>query len=159
MLVAQLYFNAEKVETLHALLVVKNGYLIAEGYFNGGTVDRKSRLQSATKSYTSALVGIALDQGYLESVDQKMMDFFPELADQIVDPRKKQITIRQMLQMRAGYPWEESAAELFEMLYHGFRPSLLVHVPLVRDPGTDVSDKTSTPTGWGRHVASLLVHS
>ena len=136
-LVAKLYSKARKVETLNALLVTKNGYLIAEGYFNGGSVDQETRIQSVTKSYTSALVGIALDQGYLASLDQRMMEFFPELADRIRDPRKNEITIRQMLQMRAGYPWEESSTELFELLYHGFRPSNLVDVPLVRDPGSD----------------------
>jgi CubicO group peptidase (beta-lactamase class C family) len=136
MLVAAPYYNAAELETIYSLLVIKNGYLIAEDYFNEGSIDQKDRLQSVTKSYTSALVGIALEQGYLSSVDQKMMGFFPEFADQITDPRKEQITIRHMLQMRAGYPWEESTAELFEMLYRGFRPSLLVEVPLVCDPGT-----------------------
>jgi CubicO group peptidase (beta-lactamase class C family) len=151
-LVARLYFNAAKVQTLHALLVVKNGYLIAERYFGEGSIDQETRIQSATKSYTCALVGIALELGYLSSVDQKMMEFFPELADRITDPRKNQITIRQMLQMRAGYPWEESTRELFEMLYHGFRPSLLVDVPLVRDPGTgfDYSNLTS-------HLLGIIV--
>ncbi len=136
-LVAELYLNAEDVETLNALLVIKDGYLIAEGYFHGGSAEEATRIQSVTKSFTSALVGIALDQGCLTSVDQKMMEFFPELADQITDPRKNEITIRQMLQMRAGYPWEESSPELFDLLYHGFRPSNLVDVPLVRDPGSD----------------------
>jgi CubicO group peptidase (beta-lactamase class C family) len=136
MLVAKLYYNAAQVETIHSLLVIKNGYLIAEQYFHQGSVEQKARIQSATKSVTSALVGIALEQGCLSSVDQKMMDFFPELAGRITDPRKNQITLRQMLQMRAGYPWEESTPELFEMLYHGFRPSLLASVPLVSDPGT-----------------------
>jgi CubicO group peptidase (beta-lactamase class C family) len=135
-LVARLYYNAAQVETIYSLLVIKNGYLIAEQYFHAGSVEQKARLQSVTKSYTSALFGIALEQGCLSSVDQKMLDFFPDLADQITDPRKNQITLQQMLQMRAGYPWEESTAELFEMLYHGFRPSLLVQVPLVNDPGT-----------------------
>jgi CubicO group peptidase (beta-lactamase class C family) len=137
MLVAELYLNAAELETLYGLLVIKNGHLIAEGYFNEGSVDQKANMTSVTKSYASALVGIALDQGCLSSVDQKMLDFFPELADQIKDPRKNEITIRQMLQMRAGYPWEESTAELFELLYTGFRPSTLVDVPLIRDPGTD----------------------
>ena len=104
MLVAKLYYNADKLETIYSLLVIKNGYLIAEGYFNEGSVEQKDRLQSVTKSYTSALVGIALEQGYLSSVDQKMLDFFPEVADQITDSRKEQITIRDLLQMRAGYP-------------------------------------------------------
>ena len=62
MLVAELYYNAAKLETIYSLLVIKNGYLIAEDYFHEGSVDRKDRLQSVTKSFTSALVGIALDQ-------------------------------------------------------------------------------------------------
>jgi hypothetical protein len=68
------------LETLYGLLVIKNGHLITEGCCNEGSVDQKALLESATKSYTSALVGIALDQGCLSSVDQKMMEFFPESA-------------------------------------------------------------------------------
>ena len=77
MLVAEIYYNAAQLETIYSLLIIKDGYLIAERYFNEGSIDHKDRLQSATKSYTSALVGIALEQGYLSSVDQKMLDFFP----------------------------------------------------------------------------------
>jgi len=137
MLVAQLYLNAQKVETINSLLVFKNGKLIAEKYFNDGSIDLEQKTQSTTKSFTSALVGIAIDQGYIESVDQKIMDYFPELEDQITDPRKYDITIKHLLQMRAGYPWEESSAELFELLYTGFRPSNVAEVPLIRDPGSD----------------------
>jgi len=137
MLVAELYFNAAELERLYGVLVIKNGHLIAEGYFNEGSVEQKARLQSATKSYTSALVGIALEQGYLSSVDQKMMDFFPEVAGQITDPRKEQITIRDMLEMRAGYPWEESDAALWEGLLSGHYPPLIEEFPLIADPGTE----------------------
>ena len=136
-LVAEFYLNAADVETIKSLLVVMNVNLIAEGYFNGGTVEQKTNVMSVAKSYTSALVGIALEQGCLASIDQKMMAFFPELADKITDPRKKQITIRDMLQIRAGYPYEESTEELFDLMYTGFRPSNLVDVPLIRDPGAD----------------------
>jgi CubicO group peptidase (beta-lactamase class C family) len=136
MLVAGLYHDAAQLERLFGLLVVKNGHLIAEGYFNEGSVGQKARLQSATKSVTSALVGIALDRGCLSSVDQKMVDFFPEVAGQITDPRKKQITIRQMLQMRAGYPWEESDPALWDGLLSGRYVPLLEGFPLVSAPGT-----------------------
>jgi hypothetical protein len=68
-LVAKLFHNAAELETLYGLLVVKNGYLIAEDYFNEGSVERNTLLQSASKSYISALVRIALDQGCLSSVD------------------------------------------------------------------------------------------
>ena len=137
MLVAELYYNADKLETIYSLLVIKNGHLIAEDYFNEGSVEQKARLQSATKSYTSALVGIALEQGYLSSVDQKMLDFFPEVAGQITDPRKKQITTRHMLQMRAGYPWEETDPALWDGLLSGHYPPLIEEFPLIADPGTE----------------------
>jgi CubicO group peptidase (beta-lactamase class C family) len=136
MLVADLYSDAAELETLYGLLVIKNGYLIAESYFNEGSVEQKARVQSVTKSYTSALVGIALDQGYLSSVDQKMMDFFPELAGQITDPRKEQITIRDLLQMRAGYPWEETDPALWAGLLSGNYLPLIDEFPLISDPGT-----------------------
>jgi CubicO group peptidase (beta-lactamase class C family) len=137
MLVAELYYNAAELETIYSLLVIKNGYLIAEDYFNEGSVDQKDRLQSVTKSYTSALVGIALDQGYLSSVDQKMLDFFPEVADQITDPRKDQITIQDLLQMRAGYPSEETDPALWDGLLSGHYPPLIEEFPLIADPGTE----------------------
>jgi len=135
-LVAKLYYNAAKLETIFGLLVVKNSHLIAERYFNKGSVEQKARVQSVTKSITSAMAGIALDQGFLSSVDQNMIDFFPEVADKITDPRKKQITIRHMLQMRTGYPWEESHPDLWKGLLSGHYPLLIEEFPLVSDPGT-----------------------
>jgi CubicO group peptidase (beta-lactamase class C family) len=137
MLVAELYLEATGLPRLYGLLVVKNGRLIAEKYFNQGTVDQKALLQSASKSYTSALVGIALDRGCLSSVDQNMIDFFPEFADRIVDPRKKQITIRHLLQMRAGFPWEETDSTYWAALLYGDLLSPIVDFPLVSDPGAE----------------------
>jgi CubicO group peptidase (beta-lactamase class C family) len=135
-LVAELYYNAAELETIYSLLVIKNGYLIAEDYFNEGSVDQKDRLQSVTKSYTSALIGVALEQGCLSSVDQKMLDFFPEVALKITDPRKEQITIRNLLKMRAGYPSEEDDPALWDGLLSGYYPPLIEEFPLVSDPGT-----------------------
>ncbi len=137
MLLAELYWNASRLENMYGLLVFKNGCLIAEKYFNAGAVDQQINIHSVTKSITAALVGIALERGEIRSLDQKMMDFFPELADKIRDPRKNEITIRQLLQMRAGYPWEESTADLINLLFSGFHTSTLVDVPLIRNPGTD----------------------
>jgi CubicO group peptidase (beta-lactamase class C family) len=136
MLVAELYYDAANLETIYGLLVIKNSHLIAERYFNKGSVEQKARIQSVTKSFTSALTGIALDQGLLSSTDQKMIGFFPEVADKITDPRKKQITVRHLLQMRAGYPWEESHPDLWKGLLSGHYPPLIEKFPLVSDPGT-----------------------
>lgn len=136
LLVAELYHDAAELETLYGLLVVKNGYLIAEDYYNEGSVGQKALLQSTAKSITSALVGLALEQGCLSSVDQKMIDFFPDFADQIVDPRKREITLRDMLQMRAGYPPEESDQALWEAVWSGDYVHLVADFPLTSDPGT-----------------------
>lgn len=135
-LIATLYLDAEEVENLRGLLVIKNGYLIGEKYFHGSNIGRKAVLASVTKSYTSALVGIALDQGCLRNLDQKMIDFFPEYVDQIQDPRKLEITIRDMLQMRAGYPWEEFEPPYLDQLLsnNNWLPRL-VEFPLTHDPG------------------------
>ena len=135
-LVAELYHDAADLETLYGLLVVKNGHLIAEDYFHEGSAEQKARLQSVTKSFTGALVGIALDRGCLSSVDQNMLDFFPEVAGQITDPRKEQITLRDMIQMRAGFPWEESHPDLWAGLLSGRYVPLIEAFPLVTDPGT-----------------------
>lgn len=135
-LVAELYDDATGLPKLYSVLVIRNGHLIAERYFNDGSVDQKALLQSATKSYTSALTGIALKLGYLSSVDQKMIDFFPEVADEITDSRKNDITIRHLLQMRAGYPWEETDPALWDGLLSGHYPPLIEAIPLLGDPGT-----------------------
>ena len=153
MLVAELYYNAAELETLYSLLVIKNSYLVAEEYFNEGAVDRKNQQQSVTKSYTSALVGIALDHGCLSSLDLKMMDFFPELAGQITDPRKEQITIRDLLQMRAGYPFEETDPALFEALLSADYLYLIDGFPLTSDPGTEFNYSNLTSHWLGVIVA------
>ena len=148
-----LYLDAAELSNLYGLLIIKNGYLIAEGYFNDGAVERKTGLASVTKSYTSALVGIALDQGYLSGVDQKMMDFFPEVAGQINDPRKEQITIRDMLQMRSGYPWEERTPPYMDtILSNDNWMPLIVGFPLTSDPGAEFGYSNLTS-----HLLGIIV--
>jgi CubicO group peptidase (beta-lactamase class C family) len=153
LLVAELYQEAADLETIYSLLVVKDGLLIAEDYFNEGSLNQKDLLQSVAKSYTSALVGIALDEGCLSGVDQKMIDFFPDYADQIADPRKRQVTIRDMLKMRAGFPPEEDDAALWEAVWSGDYVHHLVDFPLTSDPGTTFQYSNLTAHWLGVIVA------
>jgi CubicO group peptidase (beta-lactamase class C family) len=67
-----------------------------------------------------------------------MIDFFPELAGKLSDPRKREITIRELLQMRAGYPWEGRRPPYFERLFMRNDWRWLPHIEdfaLVADPG------------------------
>ena len=91
---------------------------------------------SVTKSLTSALAGIALRDNLLTGVDQRMFEFFPEIDWQQLDGRKSTITLRQMLQMRSGYPWEEFDGYLDRLLGTSERIDLLAEFPLVADPGS-----------------------
>lgn len=134
-LIAEIYFDAGHHEVLDSLLVIKNDKLIAEGYFNHGGIDRKVRLASVTKSFVSASVGLALQLGCLQSLDQKMMDFFPEYASSVRDERKNIITIRHLLKMRAGYPWEETDPALWNGILTGKHVPLLLAYSLVNSPG------------------------
>jgi CubicO group peptidase (beta-lactamase class C family) len=139
MLVAELYHDASRLETLYGLLIVKDGRLIAEGYYHDDAGEQLSTRQSITKSYLSALFGIARDKGCLTDLDQRMIDYFPEFAEQIGDPRKAEITVRQLLQMRGGYPMEILSPEHHYALYFSDNWHWLPHLvdfPLHRDPGT-----------------------
>ncbi len=136
MLVAMLYYHAAQLDTIHSLLVIKNGVLVAEDYFHSGAMDRKDRIQSVTKSFTSALIGLAIDQGLLRSVSEQFLDYYPEIADQVTDPRKTQITLEHLLQMRSSYPWEETSDALWAGLLSGFYVPLIENFPLTAEPGT-----------------------
>jgi CubicO group peptidase (beta-lactamase class C family) len=136
---AAMYVHAPALPTLYGLLVVKDGRLVAERYFHEGSPTQLSARMSATKSVTSALVGLALQRGCLKSLDQPMLDFFPDQAPRVQDPRKRRITLRQLLQMRGGYPWEGRTPPVFERLFMSGQWHWLPHlvdIPLAADPGT-----------------------
>jgi CubicO group peptidase (beta-lactamase class C family) len=100
------------ISGIDSLLIVRNGYLVSESYFNGWGRDDLHTLQSDTKSITSLLVGIARQQGLISSIDQKVLSFFPEY-DRIkkLDERKAAMSLRDLLTMRTGFNWSEDPYE------------------------------------------------
>lgn len=101
-----------RIQGIDSLLVVRNGYLVTERYFNGWSRDRLHTLQSNTKSITSLLVGIAIDQGSINSVDDKVVPFFSEYQRiRNLDDRKAAMSVRDLLTMRTGLDWSESRYE------------------------------------------------
>ncbi len=108
-----------KDDNVHAVLVVRHGRLVFEQYFTGGdehlgrnvgsvtfgpTVRHDER--SMTKSVVSLLMGIAIDRGWIKSVDAPVFSFFPEHAS-LATPAKNRITIRDLLTMSSGLEWHE----------------------------------------------------
>jgi CubicO group peptidase (beta-lactamase class C family) len=94
-----------RYKDIDALLVVRRGYLVLERYYNGFGQEDTHLIASVTKSFISALIGIAIDQGYIEDVEQKVLDFFPEYSPGVHEYLKRQITIRHLLTMTAGFQW------------------------------------------------------
>lgn len=94
---------------IHSLLVLKGDELIAEEYFGGYTADSIHFQYSVTKSISSLLMGIAMDQGHLNSVDQKLYELFPEYAGDIAhwNDEKADISLENVLTMSAGFQWDE----------------------------------------------------
>ena len=93
---------------IHSLVIIHNDEVILEKYFLGWHRHRLHQIFSVTKSVTSSLIGIAIEQGLIEGVDLKLIETFPEY-DRLenMDPRKKIITLDNLLSMTAGYQWNE----------------------------------------------------
>src|SRR5262245_50128097 len=94
--------------TLHSLLVVRRGRLAVEEYFAGSSREDVHTQQSVTKSVTSLLVGIAIDQGLIRSAREPVLSFFPEHSDlRGGDARRDAMTLEDLLTMRTGLLWTE----------------------------------------------------
>lgn len=87
---------------IHSLLIVRNGQVVADVYFHPYTPDAVHDLQSAVKSFGSTLIGIAIDHGHIEGVDQTVLSFFPERSVANVDADKERMTLEDLLMMRSG---------------------------------------------------------
>ncbi len=144
--------HAERLGFMYSLLVVRNGNLIGERYFNGKDKYYADHTCSTGKSYISALVGIALRENYLTSLDQKMMDFFPEYRTADLDPRKFDITIRHLLQMRTGYPFEESGDYIEPWFQSRDMMEFAIELPLAAD-----LDKTFAYSSHSSHILSGII--
>ena len=87
---------------MHSLLVSQGGELVFERYFNGHGPDDLGNVKSVSKSILSALVGIAIDGGYIDGVDVRMQQYFGEELAGIANPDVEAISIEHLLTMQAG---------------------------------------------------------
>lgn len=125
---------------LHSLLIIKNGYLVLEEYFGGFDAETVNSMQSVTKSFTSAVMGIAIEQGKIRGVDEKVLDFFPGIQGiQNMDDRKTSMKFRDLLTMRSGTDYDEgysrSPHSQLIRLERGW-DRFYLNRPMVSNPGT-----------------------
>ncbi len=137
-----IYLIREKNECphLHSLLIIRNGYLVIDEYFKGYDAEKLNSLQSVSKSFTSAVMGIAIEQGKINGVDEKILDFFPDIPDiQNLDGRKRSMKFRDLLTMRSGTDYNEgyssSPHSQLNRLERGW-DRFYLNRPMINKPGT-----------------------
>ena len=90
------------------ITVHKNGIKLYENYFNGYTADSAFHVFSVTKSIISALIGIAIDKGHIRSLDQRVLDFFPDYTPKRGEKNAQRVTIRDMLTMTTPFKYKSA---------------------------------------------------
>ncbi len=126
-----------------AFVVIEGDGLVYEQYFNGAERDSTLTSFSVAKSFVSALIGMAIDEGFIAGVDDPLTDYLPELGER--DARFEEITIRDLLQMSSGLEYSANRWALFNgddplTTYHTDQRELaLEHAEIVDAPATEFS--------------------
>jgi len=135
---------------IDSITIVRNGDLVADLYFNPlYPRDTKHVIHSCTKSIVSALIGIAIDQGFVNGVDEKVVDVFPDKHSAGMDPLIAEITLKDLLSMQTGICSQDSYLYgyrgLFELQRTEDWVAHILSLPLEATPGTrfDYSNMSS----------------
>jgi CubicO group peptidase (beta-lactamase class C family) len=88
------------------IVIIKDGIVSYEKYFKGCTANSRVHVYSVTKSVISILIGIALDKGYINNLEKKVLDYFPEYKVKRGERKIQNITLRDMLTMTAPYKYQ-----------------------------------------------------
>ncbi|GAB3527549.1 serine hydrolase [Pontibacter brevis] len=138
----------DELERLHndlssvAFLVVRNDSIVHEQYWDGYSDESLSNSFSMAKSIVSMLVGIAIKDGEIKSVEQPVADFLPEFRE----GDKAKIRIKHLLWMSSGLNWDESYLNPFSMTtesYYGTNLKKVINrLKAVEEPGQQFSYKS-----------------
>ena len=138
--------------TVDSVVVIRNGYLVQEGYFGLYEASWSHALWSVTKSFTCALIGAAIKEGFISNVHQKVLDFFPGRNVSNIDSRKEAMEIQHLLMMSTGmaYPGDDA-------IWPGWMSSddqvqYILDLPMATEPGTIFNYDTG-----GTHLLSAII--
>lgn len=141
------YLNAN--HPFYNTLIVRNGYIVMEQSNSGENAT--TNILSATKSITATLVGVAIQQGFIDSTNQTMISFFPGRAMQHMDSRKESITLEHLLTMTGGFDYKEHNCSYsspenswYKMTHNSDMIQYMLDLPVVEEPGTHWEYSTGT---------------
>ena len=137
--------------TRQSFILMRNGKIVYEQYFNGSSAADSNNVASVSKSMLSALVGIAILQGHITSVEDRLVDHLPGYFEGESDPRRLELTVRDLLTMTHGLEWRENESERLLNRSRDWVGDVL-SLPIVNEPGTLFNYSTGVS-----HVLSALL--
>ena len=130
----------EKDIRINSVLVIRYGYMIMEAYSYPFDEDYKSNIYSCSKSVSAALVGVAVDKGYIKDVSQPVLHFFPKRVAKNLDADKEAMTLENLLTMTTGLECRDSFLYswrgLNDMRVSGDWVQFMIDLPMAEAPGT-----------------------
>ncbi len=154
---AMINYIEEQQFAIDSILVIRNGYIVEEKYLSTQN-DTPHQIYSCTKSIISALIGIAIREGYIDSVDQKVVNFFPERNISNLDSRKQAMSLEHLLSMTTGLEWNElnipysSQNSVYQLRRSNNWVQFILDRPMVAEPGT-----TWTYNSGASHLLSAII--
>lgn len=129
-----------------AFLVVKNDSILFEKYWHGYSDTSHSNSFSMAKSITTMLVQKAIEEGYIKSWEDKVIDYLPQLQG----PYRKELKLKHLSKMTAGLKWNEHYSNPFDITARAYYSSdisevMFERVPVVREPGTGFEYQSGAP--------------
>jgi len=141
---------------VHSVLIIKDGKLVFEQYFYQYTHDSVQELRSATKSFFSALTGIAIDKGFIKSTKEAALSFFPEYTLKNMSDAKRRITIDNLLAQTTGLDCDisdsKSAGDETVMDYSDDWVKFTLDLPMIDTPGGHGRYCSGNPVTLGRII-------
>lgn len=130
-------------EPVDSVVIVRQGRLVLEAYVYPFRKDLRHDLYSCTKSVTSMLVGIAIQEGAIPGVEAPVLGFFPERTIANLDGRKQALRLEHLLTMSSGFEWLEQGVPYWlaansgsRMAYSSDPVQLVLDTPVTLEPGT-----------------------
>jgi CubicO group peptidase (beta-lactamase class C family) len=139
---------------IDGILVIRNGSIVAEEYYNEYDAFTPHNIMSVSKSFLSAITGLALHQGYIDNLNQKMLNYFPEYIYPGMDPRKNDISILHLLTMRMGIRGEseDDYRVYWETYISDNWIKKTIESPLISNPGEKMRYNT-----FQTHLLSAII--
>jgi CubicO group peptidase (beta-lactamase class C family) len=138
---------------IDSMLVIRHGYIVADAYLYPTRQTTKHHLYSVTKSFISALTGIAIDEGYIAGVDELVLGFFPDRDFDNMDENKEAMTVEDLLTMQSGLTWTEGIPTYRAMYNSDDWVRFVLDAPMEREPGTLFLYHSG-----GSHILSAIIY-